>query len=282
MSQRGIFCAFAALSGVGASLILPEVSSAQLAETMTSAGIQGQLHSSQKSNLLTPGRKARGIGSIANQKRADEDAALRETGSSQQGSSVGRGVDAANVAPFSEKDPQKGKTYSADGVVVSDKNIGGHRTVLVLKINESNSFQVLAFRLNDPAALPVLAKNTPVRVTAVYAAKIKEPDSGMLVHAFDNAVFESGAQAPGGAGMGGGAPVASEPEKPTFESIMKGWVLRGTVQMAGKATAVFVNEDKVKYAQVGTVIEKGVKVVGVKNGQARVVVDGERFDVTPW
>jgi len=274
MSIRGLVCAFAVLGAVEASLMLPQVSSAQLAETMTATGIQGQLQSMQKSNILAPGRKARGIAGVANQKRAYEREVLEE-GTAQT-------IGAASIAPFDENSPVKGKTYAADGTVVSDGMLSGQRVVMVLKMGESNSFQVMAFRLQDPT-IPAIPKNTPVHVTAVYNAKVKEPKSGMLIHGFSNAVFQAGqAVQPGSTGGQAPAPAEVQEEKPTFSSIMKGWVLRGTVQMNGKATAVFVNEDRVKYAKVGTVIEKGLRVVKVKNGEAGVVVDGERFDVTPW
>lgn len=278
MSIRGILCAFGVIGAIEASVIMPSVSKAQLAETMTSSAISGQLHSMQKSNLLTPGRKAKGIASLANQRRAYENQALEETPVAPSS----KGVDSANIVQFDAKTAVPGKSYIADGIVLSDEVKDGKRVVLVLKVSDSNSFQVLAFRVHDQA-MPAIPKNTLVRASGVYASKFKEPKSGAMVPIFDDAMFEAGQVAQSGTtapGAGTTAPIAVE--KPTFESIMKGWVLRGTVQIGGKATAVFVNEDHVKYAQVGTVIDKGLRVVKVKNGEAGVVVDGKRFDVTPW
>src|SRR5438309_1933123 len=98
MSIRGIVGVLAVLGGLEASLILPKVSAAQLAETMTTTRIQGDVHSMQKSNLLTPGRRAKSIAGIANQRRADERAALDEGPTQQNSAAQAGGPQATNAA----------------------------------------------------------------------------------------------------------------------------------------------------------------------------------------
>lgn len=283
MSLRGVIGAFAVLSGVGASLILPTVSSAgQLAETMTATTISGQLHSNQSKGIGAV-NKSRGLASAANERRAYENDVIgQDSGNHQSDLQNGRpksGVDAAAAAPFDEKHPVKGQSYATDGFVILDEVYPSGRLIVVLRIDGPNKFQVFGYRPHD-SSIAKFAKNTPVKVTGVYAAKIKEPQTGTMVHGFDDAVFSAGSstmannQAPNNA--------AAKEEKPTFNSIMKGWAFRGTVQVGGKATGVFVNESKVRYAQVGTLLDEGVRVASVGNGKARVLVDGSRFDVTPW
>lgn len=275
MSARGLFAAFAALSGVGASLILPMTSKAQLAETMAATSIHGQVATMQKSNLLTPGKRARAVASKAQPDRIWE----QQTEQGRGVSANSKGVDSAEVVAFDEKSPVKGKTYLADGVVLSDSEISGQRVVLVLKVQSDNRFLVMGFRLHDPK-LPTIPENTPVRVAGVYASKFKDPKTGTWLHGFDDAVFENAAVA--NAQPQGEQASPEKEEKPTFASLLKGWEFRGTVQANGEATGVFVNGENVRYAKPGTELDTDVKVTQVSGGQARVVVEGRRIDLTPW
>lgn len=280
MSARGLFAAFAALSGVGVSMIVPMTSTAQLAETMTATSIGGQVASMQKSNLLTPGKRARSVAKRAQPDRIWEEQTPQSLSGSTGGrSGNGKGVDASAMVPFDDKNPVLGKTYVADGVAVADTEIKGQRMVLVLKVGSDSKMQMMGFRLHDPT-MPKIPENTPIRVAAVYSAQFKDPKTGMLVHGFDNAIFENGA-------LANANPQASptpqpEAEKPTFASLLKGWEFRGTVQAQGHATGVFVNGEQVRYAQPGTELDEDVRVTAVSAGQAKLVVKGKKMELTPW
>lgn len=272
MSTRGVLAALAAISGVTASLILPQVSQAQLAETMTTTNIQGQLHTIPRSGLAGPG-KAKAVAARANRQRA-EDAHVTQD-------DPAAGHSASLAPPFDAKRPVKGQAYSTDGIVVHDGELLGERVVFLVRIDGPNKFQFLGFRLKDPT-LPRLPEKAVVNVTATYAAKIKEPKTGSMVHGFDDAVFSlSDGQV---AQQNGTNPAADQPvaEKPRFESVLKGWVFRGSAQVSGKATGVFVNDKVVKYVHAGEELSEGVVVRNVSIGHACVAVDNHTVDVMPW
>jgi hypothetical protein len=181
---------------------------------------------------------------------------------------------------FDPAHPVKGKTYRTNGVVVFDGLVNKQRVVFLVQLDSPNHYQVLGFRLHDPS-IPAFAPQTPVEVTGVYAAKIKEPQTGSMVHGFDDAVFQA-PQAQSGQTQTSTPQTEDKVEKPTFEAVLKGWTFHGTVEVMGETTGVFTSEKETKYAHPGTQLSEDVKVTGLTNGKANLVVSGQNVEVAPW
>jgi len=280
MSVRGVIAAFAVLGIVEAGVVLPRVSQAgQLAETAAATSINGSMHSLNNTNVHAPG-KERALAQKANEFRGGGIQPEDPRSHPPQGSQVAQGrAVPQQAALFDEKSAVKGRSYATEGTVVFDGTVNKQRLVIVVRIDGPNKFQLLGFRPVDPQ-LPPIPEKTAVQVTGVYAGKVREPQSGSLIHGFDKAVFAAAgpsAQAP--------APQAEQlkpEEKPTFSAVLKGWTFRGTAQVDGKATGVFVNENRVKYAQAGDELAEGVRVKKVFNGSVRVLADHKTLDLMPW
>ncbi|MBS1723410.1 MAG: hypothetical protein JSS66_10710 [Armatimonadetes bacterium] len=290
MSVRGIVASLAVLAAAEASLIFPMVSNAQLAETMTATSIHGQL---QKTGMNAVKAGFRGVQAArANNKAAAQQVAYGAQAFGDGQTAVrpdgGGAPGAGAVAPFDERNPVKGTVYSADGMVVWDGVVKTQRVIFLVRISGPNQFQILGFRPHDPM-MPKMPKNAQVSVTGVYAARIKEPTTGSMVHGFDDAVFS----APGlGAGQAGGVPgpgvgqadqaKPQAPEKPSFSTALKGWSFRGMAQVGNSSTGVFVNDTRVRYLSAGEKLDDGVVVTSLKDGRANLTVDNKKVEVDPW
>lgn len=290
MSVRSIVCALAVLASVESAVLVPRISTAgqQLAETAAAVSIHGQLQGTQniKSGLRSA-NTARALQKNSNNQLAygnqafgnGETAVRPQVQGGLQPKSKGS-VDAAEAMAFDAAHPVPGKTYRTSGIVVFDGIVNKQRLVFLIQLDSPNHYEVLGFRLHDPN-IPVFPKQSSVDVTAVYAAKIKEPQTGSLVHGFDDAVFSASQANP--APTQGESPQAEQaPEKPTFESVLKGWTFRGTVEVMGSTTGVFTSEKEIKYAHPGTVLSEDVKVTALQNGKAKLDVAGQKVEVAPW
>lgn len=290
MSVRSIVCAFAVLASVEAAVIVPKFSTAQqLAETAAAVSIHGRLQGAQNTKAgFGAVNKARALSKNSNKQLAygneafgDGETAVRPT---TQSTSSRPGND---LARFDASHPVVGKRYRTSGIVILDKRVGTQRVVFLLQLDKPNHYEVLGFKLSDPT-LPEFPKQAQVEVTGTYAAKIKEPETGSMVHGFDNAVFQApqsqSAVAPGPA-MDTQPALQPEPakeDKPTFDSVLKGWTFCGTVEVMGQTTGVFTNEGAIKYAHPGTKLGEDVKVVSLSTGYASLTVAGKPVEVAPW
>ncbi|MBS1715603.1 MAG: hypothetical protein JST30_14840 [Armatimonadetes bacterium] len=279
MSVRGVFAAFAVLGIIEAGVVLPRISQAgQLAESATATSISGSMHSLNNTNIHAPG-KARALARQASEARGGSYQPEEPVSSPSKGRRAAQGqAGPAEVALFDEKSAVKGRTYATDGTVVFDGIVEKHRVVVLVRIDGPNKFQLLGFRPLD-AQLPAFPEKAQVQVSGTYAGKIREPQSGSMIHGFDKAVFSAVGASP----QSTAATTQPKPEeKPTFSSALKGWTFRGTAQVDGQSTGVFVNENRVKYAQAGDELADGVKVKKVFNGSVRIVADHKTLDLMPW
>lgn len=288
MSVRTLVFAFATVACIEASVLAPGFSTAQqLAETAAATSIHGQLQSTQNTKAGLHGvNTARALQKNSNNQLAygnqafgDGKTAVQSQSSGQSAKSQGS-VDAADAAAFDAGHPVLGKTYRTNGIVVFDGNVNKSRVIFLIQLDSPNHYQVLGFRPHDPS-IPQFAPQTQVDVTAVYAAKIKEPQTGSMVHGFDDAVFQAGTSAPGSPNAGAQQPEQKD-AKPTFDSVLKGWSFHGTVQVDGETTGVFTSEKEIKYAHPGTKLSDDVKVANLENGKAKLVVAGQKVEVAPW
>ncbi len=266
MSVRGSLAGLAAVCMAGGSLIVPKVSGAQLADTAATTAVQGHLNS--MSNGVKGGMRA-----VKGARALVQDSKRQVA----EGAEVfGDGKTANDASSPSSLAPQDGKPFTVQGVVFTDEVKDGQRVVVLVRGADPQHKEAFAFHITDPN-FPKQERGTVVSMTGSVVAHMKDPKTGGMVYALDNGQLVTGAP-----GQGAGAASQAPPEKPRFDDALRGWSFRGTVEMEGKATGVFVKEKQVHYGSPGDELAGGVHVLSVRDGQARLKVDGQTMDITPW
>lgn len=281
MNLRAIMAISSVVIVAEASLILPHVSHAQLAETATATSINSGLHTRPMSNVLGASRRAKSLSKLANQQRKEDEEAWNPKAQGGQTQQTSRKVSLETSQEFNENQAVRGKLYNVSGNIVNDGDESGHRVISVIQWISQDKYVIFGVRPKD-ARLPRFLPDTPVKFTGVYVDKSTDRKFGNTIYALKDGVFEQVVPGNGQTQDGNTKADTPEAEKPTFNSVLKGWNYRGMVQVEGHATGVFVNEDRVKYAQPGTALGEGVRVSQVNDEQAIVIVDGKKVQVSPW
>jgi len=123
------------------------------------------------------------------------------------------------------------------------------------------------------------------------ADAVKRVVAGAATHKEDEkAVYPSGPQQPGGAGVQGapnsgqptsGQPVSAAPPKPPAEPVFA-WRLVGISYGARKGMALFEGDGRNQTVHDGTALDGETKIVSISRREVVLVFHGKRLELTPW
>jgi hypothetical protein len=226
--------------------------------------------------------RAKAAGVLAGRREAEQvGAASQEAGPADAQVSFGG---------FQAPDYKKGQEYTESGQVLGVAETPGGPIVLVLKGVDGKKAHVLGFV--QPAG-QTFQSGQWVSFTGRFVGQKEIGKEKVTAYAFDGVTVQAapgqgapGQTAPGQTATGqpgqGQQPVAP-PEKPKFEDLYGGWRFVGTATGEGRDTAVFVQEDKVRFAGEGESFDDGLKVHEVGDGWAEVRFGKSPSSVlTPW
>ncbi len=191
----------------------------------------------------------------------------------------------ANVAPDPTGEGLKagGRPVQVEGTVLAVKGGAANRLLMVGDpADEMPHIAIVLLPENDTRPFKVGDHFADVTVYLMHASKKGEKQDAYIFAGLPTAGQSQGARtAP--VTNGTAASPAQQPDKGEFTDALNGWRLVGIVHDGQGGVGVFVNKDGRKlYARTGHEVDKGITLLGLENGQARLMVDKKEFDVWPW
>ncbi|MBS1710405.1 MAG: hypothetical protein JSS71_01620 [Armatimonadetes bacterium] len=161
--------------------------------------------------------------------------------------------------------PFKGSLVKAEGVVVKTEPGNGFVTVFLGAPNANAKSPIFAFRVPGN---PVFELGKVVSLEGKFEGRTR-------VEGIPVDVYVASSQ-----GLSATPTSESTPKEP--DAPFGGWKFVGSVESEEGATAVFVKEKEVLYAQPGDFLTDDVKLVKVKSGEATLRDKGQISTISPW
>lgn len=246
----------------------------QIAAMGAATGTAAKLAGDQTTGLKRATEGAKSVKSQADKRAKEADEVMADAPKPAGGSQALHGkvfqpgeiIAAFGANPTKAAKDLVGVPVQVNGVVLEQKDRGDHVMVMLGPEGGDSSAPLFAFRMPKGTAPFEPGKLVTLEGTFVFRTKV----DGMANEIY--LVESTGAQGP--------AAAAAAPEEPKVP--FDGWRYVGSVQTKEGATGVFTREGETIYAQNGDILSDGVKVFGIKAGEATFVIDGEKSVVTPW
>lgn len=174
-----------------------------------------------------------------------------------------------------------GRRVSIEGTVMSVEDQANGRTITVG--DPANKSDKVAALIIDKSCQTPFAIGDHFSGQGLYLLHATKKELREDMFMFVYVPGQAAEASPGGNSATAAPAPEAEAGKGEFTDALKGWRLAGIVTDKDETVGLFLNKDgRRMYLRKGQKLEDGIKLVGMVDGQARLMVGKKQYDVYPW